>query len=124
MSSAFSLFRYDDPPTPGPAPEEVQKTSLFKRKGAAIGKLSALNFGSKATREEAVREREEKERSAEAFRKKRESIKKDQEIKRKMSAKIDLIEAELLGRKDDDELSVSSGDEGQVFVHNLMGFWT
>ena len=97
---------------------------MFKRKGAAIGKLSALSFGSKATREEAVREREEKERSAEAFRKKRESIKKDQEIKRKMSAKIDLIEAELLGRKDDDELSVSSGDEGQVFVHNLMGFWT
>ena len=124
MSYAFSLFRYDDPPTPEPAPEEVQKTSLFKRKGAAIGKLSALSFGSKATREEAVREREEKERSAEAFRKKRESIKKDQEIKRKMSAKIDLIEAELLGRKDDDELSVSSGDEGQVFVHNLMGFWT
>ena len=41
-----------------------------------------------------------------------------------MSAKLDLIEAELLMRRDDDELSVSSGDEGQVFTHNLMGFWT
>ena len=39
---------------------------------------------------------------------------------------------ELLGKrreskasvtKKDDELSVSSGD-GEVFVHNLMGFWT
>ena len=62
-------FRYDDLPPPQPATEEVQKTSLFKRKGVAIGKLSALSFGSKATREEAAREREEKEQSAEAFRK-------------------------------------------------------
>ena len=60
--------RFDDLPPADPAPEEVQKTSLFKRKGVAIGKLSALSFGSKATREEAAREREEKERSAEAFR--------------------------------------------------------
>ena len=78
-----------------------------------------------------MREREEKERNAEEFRQKRESIKREQEIRRKMSMKIDLIESELLGKKDDfgniiqdDELSVDSGDDGQVFVHNLMGFWT
>ena len=97
---------------------------MFKRKGAAIGKLSSLSFGTKVNREEMMREREEKERNAEAFRQKRESIKREQEIKRKMSMKIDLIEAELLGKKDDDALSVDSGDDGQVFVHNLMGFWT
>ena len=61
------------------------------------------------------------------FRKKRDSIRKEQEQKNQMR--------ELLGRerarresrasvtKKDDELSVSSGD-GEVFVHNLMGFWT
>ena len=111
-------------PPPGPAPDEVKKSSLFKRKGAAIAKLSSLSFGTKVSQEEMMREREEKERSAEEFRQKRESIKREAEIRRKMSMKIDLIESELLGRKDDDELSVDSGDDGQVFVHNLMGFWT
>ena len=120
------LFRFSEvAQPPEPALEEGQKISLFKRKGAAIGKLSSLNFGSsRAAREEMMREKEEKEMNAEAFRKKREEIKRDQEIKRKMSMKIDPIEAELNGKRDADELSVSSGDEGQVFVHNLMGFWT
>ena len=111
-------------PPPERVPEEAPKTSLFKRKGAAIGKLASMNFGSKASMEEQKREREEKEMNAERFRKKRESIKKDQEVRKKMSMKMDMIEAELLGRKNDDALSVSSGDSGQVFVHNLMGFWT
>lgn len=119
------MFRFPEvAPPPDPAPEEVKKPSLFKRKGAAIGKLSSLQFGSKVSKEEMMREREEKERNAEAFRKKRESIKREQENRRKMSMKLDLIESELLGKKDDDELSVASGDDGQVFVHNLMGFWT
>ena len=69
-------------------------------------------------------QREEQVKNAEVFRKKRDSIRKEQEQKTQMR--------ELLGKrreskasvtKKDDELSVSSGD-GEVFVHNLMGFWT
>ena len=58
------------------------------------------------------------------FRQKREKIKK--ENKRKMSMKVNKIQLEQETKppiKYEDELSVSSGD-GEVFVHNLIGFWT
>ena len=113
---------------------EESKVNLFKRKGAAIGKLAALNLGYKS-KEEQMKQKAEQERNAEMFRKKRESIKKDQENKKRLSMKVNQLQFELLGiggdddednqtnKKDDDMLSVSSG-EGEVFVHNLMGFWT
>ena len=49
-------------PPPDPAPDEVKKPSLFKRKGAAIAKLSSLSFGTKVSQEEMMREREVFER--------------------------------------------------------------
>ena len=112
--------------------EDAPKVNLFKKKSAAIGKLASMNVGSKAARE---RLREEHERNVEMFRKKRESIKKEQEIKKRMSLKmnqlqlelgLDFDDEELNKKKDakDEQLSVSSGGDGEVFVHNLMGFWT
>ena len=114
--------------------EEAPKVNLFKKKGAAIGKLASMNIGSKAERN---RLREEHEKNVEMFKQKRESIKKEQEIKKKMSLKMNQLQLELgldfddeeynnnkTDTKDDDLLSVSSGGDGEVFVHNLMGFWT
>ena len=91
-----------------------------------------MNVGSKGERD---RLREEHERNVEKFKKKRESIKKEQEIKKRMSLKMNHLQLELgLDFNDeevnykkgaqDDQLSVSSGGDGEVFVHNLMGFWT
>ena len=93
-----------------------------------------MNIGSKAERN---RLREEHEKNVEMFKQKRESIKKEQEIKKKMSLKMNQLQLELgldfddeeynnnkTNTKDDDVLSVSSGGDGEVFVHNLMGFWT
>ena len=116
--------------------EETGKMNLFKRKGAAIGKLAAMNIG-KQSRVEQERLREEHEKNMEMFQKKRDQIKKDQEHKKRLSMKVNQIQLELLGigqedddidekggkKPQDDELSLSSG-EGEVFVHNLMGFWT
>ena len=117
--------------------EDNTKTNLFKKKGISIGKLASMNIG-KQSRLEQERLREEHERNMEMFQKKRELIKKEQENKKRMSIKMNQIQLELLGigqeeddiekdqKKDADELSVSSGasDGGEVFVHNLMGFWT
>ena len=113
--------------------------NLFKRRGAAIGKLAAMNIG-KQSRVEQERLREEHEKNMEMFQKKREQIKRDQEHKKRLSMKMNTIQLELLGigtvdddieektdkKAQDDELSLSSGasGEGEVFVHNLMGFWT
>ena len=114
--------------------EESSKMNLFKRKGAAIGKVAAMNIG-KQSRAEQERLRQEHEENMEMFQKKRDQIKKDQEHKKRLSMKVNQIQ-ELLGIGDDDtedvkkakddELSLSSGasGEGEVFVHNLMGFWT
>ena len=72
--------------------------------------------------------KEEKDRQLEMFRQKREKIAKEKENKRKMSMKVSKIQLELFvgenQKPDDDELSVSSGESGQEFVKNLMGFWT
>ena len=74
--------------------------------------------------------KEEKAKQLEMFRQKREKIHKERENKRKVSLKMNKIQLELfIGEPEKpevqemDELSVSSGD-GEVFVHNLMGFWT
>ena len=39
-----------------PPPLEPSKLSLFKKKGAAIGKVASMNFGNKAVREEQKRQ--------------------------------------------------------------------
>ena len=96
-----------------------------------------MGMGSKQKTAENKRLKEEKERQIEMFRQKREKIQKERENKRKMSIKLKQIQLEFGGSetpnrkqsiakkiKDIDELSVSSGDSGQIFVHNLMGFWT
>ena len=109
--------------------EETGKMNLFKRKGAAIGKLAAMNIG-KQSRVEQERLREEHEKNMEMFQKKRDQIKKDQEHKKRLSMELlgigqedDDIDKKNGKKPQDDELSLSSG-EGEVFVHNLMGFWT
>ena len=84
-------------------------------------------MGSHKKKFELKKIKDEKEKQLEVFRQKREKIKK--ENKRKMSMKVNKIQLELfIGEpetkppiKDEDQLSVSSGD---VFIHNLMGFWT
>ena len=76
--------------------------------------------------------KEERDKNEEEFRKKREQIMKEKENKKVL--KMNKLEDESLGelrhgneakkkKRDMDELSVSSG-EGEVFIHNLMGFWT
>ena len=103
--------------------------ALFKKKSLAISKLGGM--GSHKKKFELKKIKEEKEKQLEVFRQKRETIKKEKEKKRKMSMKVNKIQLELfIGEpetkppiKDEDELSVSSGD-GEVFTHNLMGFWT
>ena len=88
-------------------------------------------MGSHKKKFELKKIKEEKEKQLEVFRQKREKIKKEKENKKKMSMKVNKIQLELfIGGpetkppiKDEDELSVSSGD-GEVFVHNLIGFWT
>ena len=105
---------------------------LFKKKGLAIGKLAAMNFVSSTDK---ARMKEEQYKHAEEFRNKREQIKREQENKKRLVLNMNKLEEELLGnskteqgnevkkKRDMDELSVSSG-EGEVFIHNLMGFRT
>ena len=97
--------------------------ALFKKKSVSIAKVAGMS--SRKSNMEQRRLREEKERQLEAFRQKREKIEKEKANRRKMSLKMNKIQLELFGEKpkEDEELSVSSGD-GEVFVHNLMGFWT
>ena len=113
--------------------EDSKAGDLFRKKGLAIGKLAAMNFVSSKDK---ARMKEEQDKNNELFRKKREMIKKEQEDKKRLSTKMNKMQEELLGilgegqeiedkkkKRDMDELSVSSGD-GEIFIHNLMGFWT
>ena len=110
-------------------PQDSKAGDLFKKKGLAIGKLAAMNFVSSKDK---ARMKEERDKNEEEFRKKREQIKKEKENKKILL--MNKLEEELLNsqdgneakkkkKRDMDELSVSSG-EGEVFIHNLMGFWT
>ena len=103
---------------------------MFKKKSLAISKLSGMGSRKKYSQQKKIKE--EKEKQLEVFRLKREKIQKEKENKRKMSMKVNKIQLELFidtpevkkaPTKEDDELSVSSGD-GETFTHNLMGFWT
>ena len=134
--SEMELLDETAPMEPKPFDEEPNEAALdlFKKKSIAISKLAGIS--SSKRKAELKKIKEEKDRQMEMFRQKRERIQKEKENKRKMSLKLNKIQLEfkLGGEKevkdpepkmqDIEELSVSSGESGQVFIHNLMGFWT
>ena len=133
MGSGMAGMEYnmeeEDPVNTVAHVEDSKAGDLFKKKGLAIGKLAAMNLVSSRDK---ARMKEERDKNEEEFRKKREQIMKEKENKKVL--KMNKLEDESLGelrhgneakkkKRDMDELSVSSG-EGEVFIHNLMGFWT
>lgn len=117
----------------------MAKLDLFK-KVQKTAKTATMSMGNMSLKEkmEQKRLKEEKEQQLEAFRKKREQIRKHEESRKKMAIKVNKIQMELLGLTvednaeegeeaqipDDELLSVSSAGSGKVFVKNIMGFWT